>query len=733
MRRAAIALLAAACGAQEIPEIRQAIEAAIAAKQIPGAVAIVGHEGKILHRQAYGLRSYERANERMTLDTIFDAASLTKVVATTSAIAKLHEREPFDFDRGVARYLPGYTIRGITLRELLTHFSGLRPDVDLEPEWSGYATGIELAMKEMPRSEPGIKFVYSDINFLLLGEIVRVKSGKPLDRFVTEEIFRPLGMNDTMFNPRAEFQVRIAPTERLKGQAESLRGVVHDPTARFMGGVAGHAGMFTTADDLAKFAQAMLDEGGSIFRAETVRQFTKPNSPPGQAILRGLGWDIDSPYSSPRGELFPIGGFGHTGFTGTSMWIDPASQTYAILMTNAVHPERKPPISALRRAVATAAAKAIATGNTLTGLDVLISENFAPLQGKRVGLITNHTGLARDGRRNIDAMLAAGVKLTTLLSPEHGIAGREDHENVANAKDEKTGLPVWSLYQGERRRPSDESLRNVDVLAFDIQDIGARFYTYLSTMVNAMEEAARRKLPIYVLDRPNPITGLHVEGPMLDAALQSFVGIRPMPVRHGMTLGELAAMINAELSPAADLRVIKMKNWNRGMWWDQTGLTWVNPSPNMKTLNGALLYPGIAMLEYNKNYSVGRGTDAPFERIGATWIVGRQLAAELNMRFLPGVRVYPLEDGVRFVATDRDAVDASLIGLEVATALQKLYPGKLDFDLCAKLIGNKAVITALQRGDDPRAIRRSFDLTAFLARRRRFLLYDEEHVRTRTP
>jgi uncharacterized protein YbbC (DUF1343 family) len=338
-----------------------------------------------------------------------------------------------------------------------------------------------------------------------------------------------------------------------------------------------------------------------------------------------------------------------------------------------------------------------------------------------VGLITNHTGLARDGQRNIDAMIAAGVKLTALFSPEHGIAGKEDHENVGNSKDEKSGLTVWSLYSGKQRRPSDESLKNVDVLVFDIQDIGARFYTFLSTMVNAMEEASRRKLPFVVLDRPNPITGTRVEGPMLDADRQSFIAIRPMPIRHGMTLGELARMINEEVK--ADLTVVPMKNWQRDYWLDQTGLTWVNPSPNMKSLNGALLYPGVAMLEFSKGYSVGRGTDAPFEQVSAEWINGPDLAGYLNQRFIPGLRAYPIKSGVRFVITEREAVNATLFGVELATALQKLYPGKIDIEACARLIGSRATMEAIKKGDDPRRVVAGWDMAEFLAQRQRALLY----------
>ncbi len=714
------AVLALLATAQEIPAVSRVIEEAIAKGQLPGAVCLIGTPDRTLHRRAYGVRSLESTGEPMTVDTIFDAASLTKVVATTSAIAKLTEQGRIDLEAPVQRYLPEYPRAAITVRHLLTHVSGLRPDVDLDPEWSGYETGIKLAMADAPRTGPNEKFVYSDINFLLLGEIVHRVSGQTLPEFVRREVFGPLAMTDTMFQPPAALRGRIAPTEKYPRMAESLRGVVHDPTARFMGGIAGHAGLFTTAEDLAKFARMMMAGGGPVFRRETVDRFTSPQSPPGLAV-RGFGWDIDSPYSAPRGDLFR-GGYGHTGFTGTSLWIEPSAQVFVILLSNAVHPMRRPPISGLRRAVATEAARALGAGQTLTGIDVLEAEKFASLKGKRVGLITNHTGLTRDGRRNLDVLIAGGVAVTALFSPEHGIAGKEDHEKVGDARDEKTGLRVWSLYNGEQRRPSPESLANVDVLVFDIQDIGARFYTYLSTMINAMEEAARRKMPFVVLDRPNPITGAVVEGPMLDAELLSFVGIRPLPVRHGMTLGELARMLNADIG--ADLQVIAMRNWSRRQWWDETGLTWVNPSPNMKTLAGALLYPGIAQLEFNKNYSVGRGTDAPFEEIGAAWMEPARLAETLNARWIPGIRAYPQAGSVRFVITDRNQVRASMLGLEIAAALLRLYPGKIDLDLCARLIGSRRVIDALKRGDDPKAILKGEDLGEFLRRRSAFLLYD---------
>jgi uncharacterized protein YbbC (DUF1343 family)/CubicO group peptidase (beta-lactamase class C family) len=737
---------------------------------IPGAVLLIGHNGAVVYRKAYGERALIPKREPMTVDTIFDAASLTKVIATTPSVMKLFEQGKIRIDDPVTKYLPEFQggHSDITIRDLMTHFSGLRPDLDLKPAWSGYETGIERALKDPPARPPGVRFVYSDINFILMAEIVHRLSGKMLNDFARENIFDPLGMHDSMFLPPSDLIPRIAPTEIDPATGQPLRGVVHDDTSRYMGSVAGHAGLFTTADDLAKFAQMMLDHGEAngtrLFSAATVEKFTSPASPADQPILRGLGWDMDSPYSSNRGELFPIGSYGHTGFTGTSVWIDPASRTYVILLTNVVHPHRGKSLSSLRSRVATIVAASygiVAPGVALTGynetitgpglhrvveprgavftgLDVLAEQGFAPLRGKRIGLITNQTGLSRDGKRNVDLMLGAGVKVAALFSPEHGISGTEDQPDVADTKDPASGLPVLSLFQGSNRRMTPRMLDGIDALVFDIQDSGARFYTYSCTMLYSMQEAARKGLPFFLLDRPNPITGVHVEGPLLDRGLESFVGCLEIPVRHGMTLGELANMVNGEQRLGLDLRVVPMRGWDRGDWFDSTGLVWVNPSPNLRSLNAAALYPGVGMLEASKNYSVGRGTDAPFEQIGSDWIHGRELAAFLNGRYIPGVRAYPTRftpsssnfagqsiEGVRFVITDRDAFDSVRLGLELAYAFEKLYPGRMAFEINRFLIGNREVTTAGKDAVDPRTTLQNIEesLAAFMQRREKFLLY----------
>ena len=767
------ALCATALSAQTFSgaqDVDAAINQAIQEGRLPGAVLVIGHNGQVIYRKAYGSRSIEPSREPMTLDTIFDCASLTKVVATTPSLMKLFEEGKFRLNDKVTQYIPEFQggQSDITIRELLTHFSGLQPDVSLKPEWSGYQHGMQLAYTTPPQASPASRFIYSDINFELLGELVHRLSGQLVSDYARQNIWLPLGMKETMFQPPASLRPRIAPTERLNGGAP-LRGIVHDPTARYMGGVAGHAGMFSTADDLARYCQMLLNDGElggtRIVSPLTITKFTEPESPADQAVLRGLGWDIDSPNSGNRGELFPVGSFGHTGFTGTSIWIDPSTKTYVVLLANSVHPVSKGAITPLRGKVATIVAASLGlntpgavtltgynetlagpglrrqaepTGATKTGLDVLTEQKFKPLQGMRVGLITNQTGVDRQGRRNIDLMRQAGIPLAALFSPEHGFLGVEDRPGIQDTTDPATGIKVFSLY-GATQRPTPEMLKGIDALVFDIADVGVHFYTFESTMAYALEAAAKAGIPFYVLDRPNPITGVKVEGPLLDAPNTSFVGyMAGEPVRHGMTMGELAQMFNGEKKLGAKLTVIPMQGWERGYWFDGTGLPWLNPSPNMRSLNAALLYPGIGMLEYSRNYSVGRGTDAPFEQIGADFIKGPELAAYLNNRHIPGVRVYPTSftptesnlkgvrvEGVRFVLTNRETFDSTRLGLEVAAALQHLYPGRIDFAAGKRLIGSNDAIQRLAAGQDPRVIQESWKdpLAFFLLTREKYLIY----------
>ena len=788
-----VAGVASAFESAKLAEIDAEIEAAIARGEIPGAVFHLEHRGEV-YEKAYGRRAVLPSAEPMTTDTIFDAASLTKVLATAPSVSLLIDRGVIDLDGKIVDLLPEFAPKPelrplfqkksfdtsadtnanrakVTVRHLLTHTSGLPPSISVQSEhWWGYKNGVHRCLTTPLIAKPGSSFRYSDVNFILLGEIVRRVSGRPLNVFASEEIFGPLGMADTTFLPGRDSQNRIAPTESF-GSYGVLRGEVHDPVSRRMEGVAGHAGLFTTAADVATYARAFLSKSTSIFRPELVVEMTKLQSP--KAVLptkRGLGWDIDSGFSYQRGEIFPVGGFGHTGWTGTSIWVDPGSETILILMANRNHPSEDGRIKPLRIRLGTLAAEAVglmkpktasfnpvgsetqqgmmndqtAAGDpavkVMNGIDTLAADDFAVLAGLRVGLITNHTGLDGDQRSSIDLLHEApNVFLKSIFAPEHGIRGKLDQESIDDETDTKTGLPIFSLYKSKDRRPTAAQLAGLDALVFDIQDIGCRFYTYISTMGNAMEAAAEHGLKFVVLDRVNPIGGEIVDGPVREGEA-SFTAYHNIPVQHGMTVGELARMFVAEKKLDLDLVVVPVRGWKRDMRFDETGLTWVNPSPNMRNLTEAILYPGIGLLEFCA-ISVGRGTETPFEIIGAPYIKDEMsLAAELNAEGLPGIRFLPVRftpeasvftkescGGVRMELVDRDACRPIDVGLTLARVLHARYGEALKLrEKFSTLLKHPATLDAVVEGKHPRQIRELWEpeVSEFQKRRARYLLYD---------
>ncbi len=849
--------------------------------------------------------------EPMTEDTVFDMASLTKCIVTATAIGQLYEQGKLDFDAPIERYLPAFNTGHdpqralVTVRLLLTHFSGEAPDVDLKDPWGlaapDKAEGIRRALSTPLASAPGTKFVYSDINFILLGHLVETLSGERLDDYAREHIFTPLGMAQTgyhafdrscgpvrhlgantlsTYNPHmgrilvkcpantwSVANPEIAPTAHDdEGTAATnpdfgqlLRGTVHDPTTRRMGGVAGHAGVFSTTRDMGLFAQALLDRLAgrpSTFplKAPTLLLLSTPEQPghtPNQIAaanaaehtaiaageksatgnpallapnypavkgqpLRGFGWDIDSGYSKPRGRMFPIGSFGHTGFTGTSLWLDPGSNTYVLLLSNAIHPHAGAAISNLRGEVASAAANAFnlypaattvpgsayrpgappsgkaykpgappsrpassdakvgapaqpSAASTLTGIDVLESTHFtalsklAPQQSPyRIGLLTNQTGRDAAGHRTVDVLatdlpkVIPNAKLTTLFSPEHGIFGQQDTEHLHAETDPATGLHVTSLYgpHDSDRRPSHAQLGDLDAVVIDLQNAGVRFYTYDAVVGYFLEAATTEKktynhdLQIVVLDRPDPIGGASVQGPVSDPGLESYTNYMPLPIRYGMTIGELARYINGTKNLGAALTVVPMQNWQRSDFYDTTGLPWTNPSPNLRSLAAAVLYPGVALLEMT-NVSVGRGTATPFELFGAgstagapAWFHANEVAKALEARRIPGVRFeattttvaedanhYPFHgqtiEAVHLIATDRTLLDSPELGAELLSTLHRLYPAQFQLGKAMRLMASQASMDALTQGDDPRTIASGWQktLTDFKAQRRPYLLY----------
>ncbi|MGA7159333.1 MAG: sodium/solute symporter [Acidobacteriaceae bacterium] len=873
-------------------EVSTLLNDAVATHRPPGAVVLIGHGGHMVFEHAYGdrklagepgLNGEPSAAEPMTEDTIFDMASLSKCLSTATAILQLYEQGKVQFDDPVEKYLPGFNVdhdperAKVTVRMLLTHTSGEAPDVNLKDAWGlakpDFMEGVHRALTTKLISKPGEVFRYSDVNFILLGYMVQVLSGEPLDVYAQEHIFKPLGMTDTRYLPLAKacgphkvygaaigwaprprgrmayacpkgdwstsLLERVAPTAHDDEEKADpgtnpdydrlLWGSVDDPTTRRMGGVAGHAGVFSTAHDVALFAQALLDrlagrpsrfplkqstlelmatpeqpghDAGQLAAAnaaerEAIAAGEKPAAPGlaphypavrGQD-LRGYGWDIDTAFSKPRGVVFPVGSFGHTGYTGTALWMDPGSDTYVVLLANAIHPRGNPPISNLRGEVATAAAEALdlyekpqstspaecgdpnvfcggaGDAATLTGIDVLEQHHFAELarmakdQHLNVGVLTNQTGLDHEGRRTVDLLatelpkIVIGAKLTAIFSPEHGIFGRQDSTHIRPEVDPATGLHVTSLYGPTEadKRPSHEELKDLDVVVIDLQDAGVRFYTYDTVTGYFLEAAAKEKteyhhdLKVVVLDRPDLIDGARVQGPVSDAALTTgrgaYIDFMPLPVRTGMTIGELARYMAGVKHLDVDLTVVPMEHWSRGEYFDETGLPWTNPSPNLRTMTAAVLYPGLGFLDFS-GVSVGRGTSTPFELFGAAWMHAAEVADALNARHIPGVNFiattasvaetanhYPFHgqtiDAVRIAVTDRRALNSPELGVEILSVLHRMYPAQFEVAKALRLIGSQSVLEAIERGDDPRSIAEGWapKVEEYTGARKEFLLY----------
>ncbi|SFS20619.1 transporter, SSS family [Granulicella pectinivorans] len=873
----AVAGLSANAQTPDFTPVSTLMNDAIAAHKLPGAVVQVGHNGKVLFTQAYGVRKYDgepgldgqpSPAEPMTVDTIFDMASLTKCLATATAIMQLYEEGKIQFDDPVAKYLPDFAANGkeaVTIRMLLTHYSGLPEDVSIKDPWGlvtpDKAEGIKRAMESTLYGPAGHTFKYSDINFITLGALVEKLSGQPEDVYVAEHIFKPLGMTDTYYHPYDKtcgpvihYGANVAPGPKPIGRIgvvclphtwspysldprtaptahddESktdptlnpdwdhlLRGTVHDPTTRRMGGVAGHAGVFSTTHDVGLYAAALLEKllhntGPFPLKQSTLKLMTTPEQPatasteavifnpdgtPTRGIpVRAFGWDINTAFSRPRGAIFPIGSFGHTGFTGTTLWMDPTSDTYVVLLSNAVHPRVGGAISQLRGLVATAVAKALgltspatSSTKTLTGIDVLEQSHYTQLTEAaarhnnrlNLGILTNVAGTDSKGRRTIDVIATEASKavpqihLTTLFAAEHGLSAKQETTAIKAEFDDATHLPITSLYgpKPSDRRPTHDQLKDLDAVLVDFQDVGNRFWTFDTAMAYFLEASAAEKrdyhhdLEIIVLDHPNPTSGTDfaVQGPISDPGRQAYIDYTPLPARHGMTIGELARYYNTEATPTAQsteifaagakatsapatkgigahLTVVTVQNWTRDQYLDQTGIVWNNPSPNLRSVNAATLYPGIGLFE-TSNLSVGRGTATPFEHFGAPYLKPEAVLACLVPRNIPGIAfsatTMPIQEtpdhypyhgqtipGIKLTITDRTILDTPELGMEIITCVHKLYPTEFNLDRTIRIIANADTLAALTRGDDPRAIAASWkpSLDAFRAKRIPYLLY----------
>ena len=742
-----------------IPGIDAAVDAAIKASQTPGAVVLVGQGDRVLHFQAYGVKASVPAREAMTLDTVFDLASLTKVIATTTSVMTLVEQGRVRLNDPVSTYVPGferYGKGGVTVGHLMAHVSGLRPDLDLAEPWRGYDTAIELARDEVLTSPPGDRFVYSDINFLLLGEIVRVVSGERLDVYARSVVFAPLGMRDTGF----------LPAESLRSADRTDRTVPRDGRLALQAAGRRAASWRRPRSDRPQDGwrrgsrRLVRDRAGHrAIRADVDRRRhsrRRPGSCPGHCRPD----DLARHPARDEGRARP--GLGHrharTRHCAASCFrlarsaipasparasgSIPASSGYVIIMASRLYPDGGGDMTPLRARVATIAAAAmtdlssaprpatpvLTTGTVsapapaapiLTGIDVLARDQFAPLKGRKVGLLTNHTGIDRQGTSTIDVLRKGlGAGLVALFSPEHGIRGTRDDEHVESDKDATTGLIIHSLY-GEHRRPTDDMLRGIDTIVVDLADVGARFYTYYLTMAWVMEEAAARKIAVMVLDRPNPINGWQIEGPVPPASTD-FLGYHPMPVRHGLTMGELARLFNGERMMGVDLTVIAGRGLGarRVVRSDRAAVgeplaEHAEPEPG-HAVSGGRRDRVLEHFGWPRHRPALRADRCAVDRRrapgrGAEWA---QVARHpvLPCEFTPASSKYANQScqGVFMIVTDHAALQPVRVGLEIAGALARLFGDAYQIENTDRLLGSRDSLERVLRGEDPAVVAASW-------------------------
>lgn len=713
----------------------------------PGAVLLIMKNGEIVKNTAYGnAKVYEGLEladspQPMTTETLFDLASITKVFATTFAIMKLEEDGLLNTSDYVYQYLEGFNTEeksAITIGHLLTHTSGFGssfrffdPDNKYGEDFYSLDRDTTMALlSDLPLNYPtGTDSAYSDLGFITLGSIVETITGMTLDAYVEQNIYQSLDLAYTMFTPldKGVLPEMIAATERAGNTRDNryewpdvrtytLQGEVHDELAYYaMNGVSGNAGLFSNAHDLAVMAQMLLNGGAygekRIFEEATVDKFTSRSIENPRYCL-GFDYGVDNKNYRRYSLLTSDTAFGKTGWTGTNVLIDPTNHMAVILLTNKRHTpflegsfmgsdyqtgQYSPIITQIYEMLMDTdvyAFEPVAVPDNAERTDVVLGidriHDFDTLfDGNNVGLITNQSGVNSQGISSIDVMYN-NTNLVALFAPEHGIEGLLDAgERYNSTIDPSTDLPVYSLY-GSNLKPSADMLKGMDVLTFDIQDVGSRFYTYIYTMTNAMEACAKQNVSFVVFDRPNPLGGA-IEGNLLEDDYTSFVGMYPIPIRHGLTVGELAMYINDVYNIGCDLTVIPMENWHRELYYDDTTLTFTAPSPNMKTATTALVYPGTCLIE-GTNISEGRGTKYPFELIGAPFVNPYVLADELNSYHLPGVTFIPsafmpesskFEDelcyGVRLHVEDKTTFEPVSTGISLLYAFKVLY--EKDFEV----------------------------------------------------
>jgi len=699
--------------------LQAALDKAVQDARAPGAVAYVGHRDRTIFHGASGLRALMPERQRAEKDTLYDLASLTKVVCTTTSILLLHERGALDLDQPVSEFIPLPLFSRFTIRQLLCHTSGL----EAFKIWYKDTSGLDAYVSRIGTLElgwpPGARRNYSDLGFILLGKVVEMAGRNSLDAFARANIFEPLGMRDTGFKPAADRWKHCAATEKCAWRGRVMQGEVHDENAYAIGGVSGHAGLFAPAADLARFCRGLID--GAVLKRETLAAATTLDIVPAYP-WQGLGWKMDPWASGSEGHLPSRRAIGHTGWTGTCMWTDLEGGHFAILLSNTPHPDRGARSNRTLRQTffkPVAAAAYPAATNAQTGLDRVVWDGFDPLKGKRVALLTNQGAVDVQGRHILDVLaLDQDVEVARLFSPEHGFTGQAEAGEKVGAQ--RAPAPLVSLY-GEQTRPTAEQLRGIQLFVVDLPDIGARYYTYMATMKACMEACAQARVPVHVLDRPNPLGGTVVEGPVATRT-DSLVCSAPIPIRHGMTLGELALFykqIDTGLR-TLDLTISRVDNWPRALMAPQCSLPWVAPSPNIPTFESALLYIGTCLFE-GVNLNEGRGTETPFQIIGAPWLqpervigalkpfeyLGCSLSAEdYTPRSIPGKSTSPAYKdtvchGIRIAVANRDNARPFTLAYGLLRAMVQIHGRELAWrDFFDTLAGGDGLRRALQSGVD---------------------------------
>lgn len=703
--------------------LRKALDTAVSASLSPGAVALVGDVHHTYFHAATGLRQAVPEPLPALPTTPYDLASLTKVVATTTAIMLLREDGALDLDQPVSEIVPIPAFGAFTVRHLLTHTAGLVAGLPYYKTASSIDEMLQRYAEREPDWPPGTRRRYSDVGFMILGRAVELAARDSLDAFCAKRIFKPLGMKCTAFNPPKAWRDTCAATEDCAWRGRLLVGEVHDENAYAVGGVSGHAGLFAPAEDLALFCRASLS--GKLLPEKVLDEMTRL----GQAPVypwQGLGWQLDPWASGKEGFLPSRSAFGHTGWTGTCIWMDRRTGLFGILLSNTCHPSRANRNNEiLRRTFFSAVARQFypRTTNAHSGLDRVVWEGFAMVRDKRFALLTNHAAVDQLGRHILDVFaLDPRVKPTRLYSPEHGIRGDvEAGEAVAS---EPGDVPIISLY-GERKRPSRDELKNVDLFVIDLQDVGARYYTYAATMFDCIRACGETRTPVLVLDRPNPVGGDTLEGPIA-TDVGSPVCAAPVPIRHGMTMGELATCFVDTLltGPKPSLSVSALDGWQPERLFDECGLPWTPPSPNVPKARTALLYTGTCLFE-GTNLNEGRGADTPFEMIGAPWLDPAAVIRKIRAADRPGCSLVPVTytpraipgkasdpryrdqecQGIRIVVQDPHKVRAFTLAVALLIAIRNRHSGEFQwepsFDVLA---GSKDLRCAIETGKSARRI-----------------------------